>query len=257
MVTDAGALGLALVAASLAARPPSRGVHVRPGPRGGPERADQRRRAAGPGRRARGQRDRPPRPTRPTSRAGSSSSSACCGAAGEHRRRVGAVARRAAQPEHRGRPAHVLADLFGSIASVDRRRDHPHRGLSAGGPDRRPVRRRAHAALGLAAAARLRAGAARGRAGGHRPRAGRPRRSPRRPGSSRSTTCTSGRSRPASRRWRRTSSSRRTRTATAAGGSCRRCCATASRSSTSRSRSITRPTAIGSCRSSGSALRED
>ena len=47
MLTDAGALALALVAARLAARPPRRALHLRHRPRRGPLRPGQRRAAAG------------------------------------------------------------------------------------------------------------------------------------------------------------------------------------------------------------------
>ena len=73
-------------------------------------------------------------------------------------------------------------------------------GFGAGGRDRGADRLGADAALGLAAAARLRPDPARGLAEGHRPRRGRPRARRAPTGSSRSTTCTCGRSPRASRR---------------------------------------------------------
>ena len=103
MLTDAGAIALALVAARLAARPPGGALHVRPRPRGDPLGADQRRGAARARRRHRvGGRAAARRPARRRGRA-SSSRSALVGAVGERRRGVGAVARRAAEPERRGR----------------------------------------------------------------------------------------------------------------------------------------------------------
>ena len=208
MLTDAGAIALALVAARLAARPPGGAFTF------GLGRAEILSAQANGatllvlagiiaveaiGRLS----------TRPTSRAASSSSSACSGRAS-----TSAPPGRSARAERRslnveGARAHVLTDLYASLAAA-----------AAGAVILATGFGRADAIASLfVAALMLRSGwrllrdagrvllegaPAGRRPGGDRPRAGRAS-----PASSRSTTCTCGRSPRASRRWPRTCSSRR------------------------------------------------
>ena len=148
---------------------------------------------------------------------------------------------------------HVLTDLVAFIATAIAGLVILLTGFDRADGDRLAVRRRGDAARGVGAAARLAAGSSsrRRREGIDVPRAGR-RDGRRRRASPRSTTCTSGRSPRASRRCRRTCSWAPTTTATArgwtlearaarptSGSSTRRCRSTTRAETSSRSRSAT------------------
>ena len=212
MLTDAASIALALVAARFAARPAAGRVHVRLRARGDPFGAGQRRRAVRARRRDRARGRAAPRLA--TGRGGLDRHRR-----GRHRRArqrrgvLGAVALRRQSMNVAGARAHVLADLYGSLAAIvagssSRRRagaGRRDRGVDVAALMLRSgwslLRDSARVLLEAApqgidptrsACARLAARA-----------------------SSRSTTCTSGRSPRASRRWRRTSSWRPKPTATA------------------------------------------
>ena len=143
---------------------------------------------------------------------------------------------------------HLLTDLAAFIATAIAGAVILLTGFREADGHRRAVRRRDHVVRLVRAAARVGPDLPGGRAARHgrpgdRAGAGRHARA-----SSRSTTCTSGRSPRASPRWPRTSSSAATATATRRGWRFRRSCATASRSPTRRCRWTTRAATSSSSR---------
>ena len=194
MLTDAASLALALVAARLAARPPERALHVRPRARRGALGAGQRRGAA----RAR-RRDRDRGRAALHRAAGGGGRRSCWWSACSARLVNVAAAWQLARAERRslnveGARAHVLADLYASLGAAAAGAVVLLTGFARGRPGRRAAGRRADAPLGLEPAARRRA-----RCCSRAPRrACAPRTSAAlsrvRRASSRSTTCTCGRS---------------------------------------------------------------
>ena len=239
MLTDAGAIALSLVAARLAARPAGGPMTYGLG-RGGDPLGPGQRGDAARARAADRLRGRAP-PRRPAGRGRGCRCSPSRSRASGSTSPPWACSRRAnrASLNVEGSFQHLLTDLYAFIGTAIAGGRDPGHGLRPRGRDRLARRRRAHAPLGLRAAEGVGAGLPGGGAGGRRPRrdrpgAGRPAGRGRGPRPARLGGDV-GVPGPVGARGRR----RRRPTATPRGPRWRKCCASASASSTRPSRSST------------------